>query len=84
VILTRNRRGRQPRIVTVTAEPLPTRLAAIARGTGEVDAVYHVALDELVQATATAGNAEQQAVLNEMITQNRLADFETLVDVLGI
>ena len=84
VILTRNRRGRQPHIVTVTAEPLPTRLAAIARGTGEVDAVYHVALDELVQATGTAGNAEQQAVLDEMITQNRLADFETLVAVLAI
>jgi len=84
VILTRNRRGRQPHIVTVTAEPLPTRLAAIARGTGEVDAVYHVALDELVRATDTAGNAEQQATLDEMITQNRLADFETLVAVLAI
>jgi hypothetical protein len=42
VILTRHRRGRQPHIVTVTAEPLPTRIAAIARGTGEVDAVYHI------------------------------------------
>jgi hypothetical protein len=75
VILTRSRRGRQPHIVTVTAEPLPSRLAAIARGTGEVDAVYHVALDELVQATETAGNAEQQSALEELITQNRLADF---------
>ena len=84
VILTRSRRGRQPHIVTVTAEPLPTRLAAIARGTGEVDAVYHVALDELVHATEQAGNAEQLGVLEEMITQNRLADFETLVEVLAI
>jgi hypothetical protein len=84
VILTRSRRGRQPHIVTVTAEPLPTRLAAIARGTGEVDAVYHVALDELVQATDTAGNAEQKAVLDEMMTQDRLDDFETLVAVLAI
>jgi len=84
VILTRSRRGRQPHIVTVTAEPLPTRLAAIARGTGEVDAVYHVALDELVQATDIAGNAQQRAILAEMIGQNRLADFETLVEVLAI
>ena len=84
VILTRSRRGPQPHIVTVTAEPLPTRLAAIARGTGEVDTVYHVALDELIQATATAGNAEQRAVLDEIITQNRLADFESLVGVLVI
>ena len=82
VILTRSRPGRSP-IVTVTAEPLPTRLAAIARGTGEVDTVYHVALDELVQATETASNAEQRAALEEMITQDRLADFETLVGVLA-
>ena len=84
VILTRSRRGRQPHIVTVTAEPLPTRLAAIARGTGEVDTVYHVALDELVHATQTVGNAEQLGALEEMITQNRLADFESLVSVLAI
>lgn len=37
----RHRRERLPHLVTVTAEPLPSRLAAIARGTGEVDAVYH-------------------------------------------
>ncbi len=82
VILTRTRRGRQPHIVTVTAEPLPTRLAAIARGTGEVDAVYHVALDELTVATSNAGNPQQLTVLNELFDQKRLADFETLVDVL--
>ena len=29
------------------AEPLPSRLASIARGTGEVDAVYQVAFDAL-------------------------------------
>jgi NgoMIV restriction enzyme len=82
VILTRSRRGRQPHVVTVTAEPLPTRLAAIARGTGEVDTVYHVALDELVAATATAGTQEQKDVLDELIQQKRLADFESIVDVL--
>jgi len=84
VILTRTRRGRQPHVVTVTAEPLPTRLASIARGTGEVDAVYHVALNELVQATSSAGNPEQLAVLDELISQNRLADFESLVEVLAV
>jgi hypothetical protein len=36
----RHRRGRQPHPVTVTAEPLPSRLASIARGTGEVDDSY--------------------------------------------
>ena len=82
VILTRNRRGRQPHIVTVTAEPLPTRLAAIARGTGEVDAVYHVALEELVIATSRAGTSEQKSVLAELTAQKRLVDFSALEDVL--
>jgi NgoMIV restriction enzyme len=84
VILTRSRRGRQPHVVTVTAEPLPSRLAAIARGTGEVDAVYHVAMDELVRATDAVGTAEQRMVIDELITQNRLASFETLVEVLAV
>ena len=43
----RHRRERLPHLMTVTAEPLPSRLAAIARGTGEVDAVYHIAFDAL-------------------------------------
>ena len=31
VVMTKHRRGRQPHIVAVTAEPMPSRLAAIAR-----------------------------------------------------
>ena len=42
--LIRQRRGPMPHMVVVTCEPLPSRLAAVARGTGEVDFVYHVAL----------------------------------------
>jgi hypothetical protein len=47
---------------------LPSRLAAIARGTGEVDCVYHIAFEELVAATDAAGTAEQKKVLDELIT----------------
>src|SRR5262249_60722968 len=75
VILTRHRRGRQPHIVTVPPEPLPSRLASIARGTGEVDAVYHVMLDELMSATTARGTQEQQSVLEEMVTQARVRPF---------
>ena len=82
VILTRHRRGRQPHIVTVTAEPLPTRIAAIARGTGEVDAVYHIAFEPLVEATTTVGTDDQRATLDELISQDRLFDVRRLVDVL--
>lgn len=81
-ILTRNRRGRQPHIVSVTAEPLPSRLASIAMGTGEVDAVYHVALDELVEATKDSGNAKQLATLSTLIAQRRLLDYSTLAETL--
>ena len=45
--LIRNRKGHLPHIVVVTAEPLSTRLAAIALGTGDVDCVYHFALPEM-------------------------------------
>jgi hypothetical protein len=48
--LVRNRKGRAPHIVAVTMEPLPSRLASIAVGTGDIDVVYHAALDELVLA----------------------------------
>jgi hypothetical protein len=81
-ILTRNRRGRQPHIVSVTAEPLPSRLASIAMGTGEVDAVYHVALDELLAATTEFGNAKQLATLTTLIAQRRLLDYSTLAETL--
>ncbi len=84
VILTRHRRGRQPHVVTVTAEPLPSRLAAIARGTGEVDTVYHVALDELEAAVDTVGNDEQRGALGEIMGQGRLQHFDRLVDSLVV
>jgi hypothetical protein len=83
VILTRHRRGRQPHIVAVTAEPLPTRIAAIARGTGEVDSVYHVALDPLTVATETHGSSEQRQVLAELIGQRRLFDVVILPETLA-
>ena len=50
VTLIKNRKGRLPHVVAVTAEPLPTRIASIALGTGEIDCVYHFALYELEQA----------------------------------
>lgn len=82
VILTRHRRGRQPHIVAVTAEPLPSRIAAIARGTGEVDVVYHVALDELYVATQAVSNTEQLRVIEELVGQDRLRSLGQLLDTL--
>lgn len=80
----RHRRGRQPHLVTVTAEPLPSRLASIARGTGEVDAVYHLAFDELEAAVADSQNAAQQEVWHEVVGQGRLLNIEVLASSLAV
>ena len=74
----RHRRGRQPHLVTVTAEPLPSRLASIARGTGEVDATYHIAFDELRTAVLASSNAAQQDAWAEVVGQGRLKSFGDL------
>jgi hypothetical protein len=79
----RHRRGRQPHLVTVTAEPLPTRLAAIARGTGEVDAVYHIALEALATAVDEVGGSEQVDAWNEVIGQKRLLSYDSLAETLA-
>lgn len=83
--MVRNRRGRSPHLVLVTAEPLPTRLLSIARGTGEIDAVYHLLYDELDMAISVlcgdAGlYAEQRAAWQEMAKQKRLKPYSNLVD----
>ena len=84
VILIRHRRGRLPHIAPVTAEPMPTRLASLARGTAEVDALYHVALDELTAAVRATGNVEQLAVLEELVGHHRLRDLTELVTTLTL
>ncbi|MDV7172916.1 NgoMIV family type II restriction endonuclease [Gordonia amicalis] len=71
----RHRRGRLPHLATVTAEPLPSRLASIARGTGEVDVTYHIAYQELASAVALEGNPGQQAAWDEVTGQGRLRDY---------
>ena len=76
--LIRNRKGRLPHISVVTAEPLPTRLAAIALGTGDVDCVYHFALPEMRAAIEEIDNEDQMDMLNIMIQGKRLRDISDL------
>ena len=80
----RHRRGRQPHLVTVTAEPLPSRLASIARGTGEVDAVYHVAYDAMAASVAANANPDQGEAWREVTGQRRVLSYELLVDTLAL
>jgi hypothetical protein len=58
VILTRYR-GRQSHIEAVTAEP-PDAARFDSPGIGEIDAVYHVAFEELDDAVHTVGTADQE------------------------
>ncbi|MCR9054114.1 MAG: NgoMIV family type II restriction endonuclease [bacterium] len=76
--LLRNRKGRSPHIVIVTAEPTPSRISSIALGTGDIDCVYHFALYELQQAVQDIGNDDNQQLLNIMIEGKRLKDISDL------
>ena len=76
--LMRNRKGRLPHIVVVTGEPLPTRLASLAMGTGDVDCVYHFALDELIASLGALDMEDQSELLNSMVAGKRLKDISDL------
>lgn len=73
--LIRNRKGRVPHAVVVTAEPLPSRLASIALGTGDLDCVYHFALPELLEACEKENDVDALKVL---IDGKRLRDISDL------
>jgi len=76
--LIRNRKGKVPHIAVVTAEPLPSRIASLALGTGDIDFVYHVALDELVDAIEATEYDDSKEMIRTMITGNRLRDISDL------
>ena len=79
--LIRNRKGHLPHIVVVTGEPLPSRLASLALGTGDLDCVYHFALYELLESVREYGaNGREDIVetLENLITGKRLKDISDL------
>ncbi|KUG25950.1 type ii dna restriction endonuclease r.ngoi [hydrocarbon metagenome] len=76
--LIRNRKGKLPHIVAVTAEPTPTRIASLALGTGDVDCVYHFALYELQEALIKLKDESQLDMLNTLVEGRRLRDISDL------
>jgi hypothetical protein len=76
LILVRNRKGRLPHTVALTAEPFPPRLASLALGTGDLDCVYHFALPELMN--AVAGNEVAENLVRVMVEGKRLKDISDL------
>jgi hypothetical protein len=76
--LIRNRKGKTPHIVIVTAEPYPQRIASLALGTGDIDCVYHFALKELIIATNKLNNESVLDSLETMVEGKRLRDISDL------
>ena len=76
--LIRNRKGRSPHIVVVTGEPLPSRLASLALGTGDIDCVYHFALPELIAAVEEIGHEDTVHLMKIMTDGKRLKDISDL------
>lgn len=76
--LIRNRKGHTPHIAAVTAEPMPSRLSSLALGTGDIDCVYHFALDELIAAIHEVGDETAKELLTVLVDGKRLRDIGDL------
>ena len=76
--LIRNRKGHLPHIVVITGEPLPSRLASLALGTGDIDCLYHIALYELLEAVKKVEAEDSIEMLNILISGKRLKDISDL------
>lgn len=79
--LIRNRKGRLPHIAVVTGEPLPSRLASLALGTGDLDCVYHFALYELMDAVKDYGKDGREDIVDQLeslVSGKRLKDISDL------
>lgn len=76
--LIRNRKGPMAHVSAVTAEPMPSRLSALALGTGDLDCVYHIALPELQKALEELDNETALDMLQILVEGDRLRDISDL------
>ena len=77
----RNRKRHLPHVIVVTGEPLPSRLASLALGTGDLDCVYHFALYELLDAVRAYGSQGREDItetLQNLVEGKRLKDISDL------
>lgn len=79
------RRGQMPHYAVLTMEPRPAMLKLIAYGSGAVDCVYHLALDELLEAAADLAAKRNKPdwptrrLLERMVLQGRIRPYSALV-----
>lgn len=64
--------------MVVTTEPLPSRIASITLGIGDIDCTYHIALPELVKAVAQTDYEDSSELLHTIIEGKRLSDISDL------
>ena len=68
--------------MVVTNEPLPSRLASLALGTGDIDCLYHCALYELMAAVREYGEENNRddivEALENLVEGKRLKDISDL------
>ena len=76
--LIRNRKGHLPHIVVVTGEPLPSRIASLALGTGDIDCVYHFALYELINAVQDIEAEDALEMITILTNGRRIKDISDL------
>jgi len=74
----RNRKGRTPHIIAVTMEPLPSRIASLALGTGDIDCVYHSALRELLDVVESSLHHDARDMIEALVKGRRLKDISDL------
>jgi len=76
--LIRNRKGNLPHVKAITAEPTLTRIASLALGTGDIDCIYHFALNELKNAVIKINDESQLDMYKTLVEGRRLRDISDL------
>ncbi len=78
------RRGHMPHYAVLTMEPRPAMLKLIAYGSGSVDCIYHLALEELRESAASLerrrgmSSWRPRVLLERMVAQGRVRDYSQL------
>lgn len=57
---------------------MPSRLASLALGTGDIDCMYHFALYELIKAVEKSGAEDSIEMLHLLIEGKRIKDISDL------
>ncbi|MGH9653630.1 MAG: NgoMIV family type II restriction endonuclease [Candidatus Acidiferrales bacterium] len=76
--LIRSGNGGVPYAAVVTGEPLPSRLASLALGSGDIDCVYHFALPELLSSVKRRRIEDSVFLMKMMVEGERLKDITDL------